>query len=95
MRFEWDEQKSVANVRQHGFSFSDAHHLFSKQMFVREDTRHGYGERRWIGIGQVVGRVAVVVWTEPETETIRIISMRRALKHERLGYEREITDGLG
>lgn len=95
MRFEWDDQKSVANVRKHGFSLADAHLAFSQPMVVREDARGAYGERRWVGVGQVLGRAVVVVWTEPDEETIRIISMRRALKHERLGYEREITDRLG
>ena len=40
------------------------------------------------------GIVVVLVFTEKERETIRIISMRKATKNERTGYEKAIKDRL-
>lgn len=97
MRFEWDEQKNSASWRKHGFDFSATPEIFQGPMLVRLDTRHNYGEERWIGIGITHGRVVVVVYTERDNgETIRIISLRKALKYERKHFERATTaNGLG
>ena len=94
MRFEWDEAKNRANIRKHGLSFADAPQVFAAPMLVEEDVRD-YDERRWLGIGFLIRRIVVLIWTEPDEETIRIISMRKALSHERRRYEREIRDRLG
>jgi len=91
MRFEWDEQKRKTNIRRHGFDFADAKQVFAGPMLVRLDMRQDYGEDRWIGIGITHGRVVVVVYTEQDNgETIRIISLRKALKHERKRFEEAI-----
>ncbi|PYS52803.1 MAG: hypothetical protein DMF68_00810 [Acidobacteria bacterium] len=37
----------------------------------------------------------LVVFTERGEETIRIISLRKALKHERKRFEEALRDGLG
>jgi uncharacterized DUF497 family protein len=61
-------------------------------MLVRVDTRAHYGEERWVGVGVLQGRVVVVVFTDrDEGETIRIISMRKAQRHEREAYEETIS----
>lgn len=92
MNFEWDERKNKENIRKHGIDFSDATEVFNHPMLVQLDTRHDYGEERWIGIGVIYGRVIVVVFTDRnEGETIRIISIRKALKHERKRYEENIS----
>ena len=39
--------------------------------------------------------VVVVVFAERDNDTIRIISLRKALKHERLKFEEAIRNGLG
>jgi uncharacterized DUF497 family protein len=59
------------------------------------DDRFEYGEDRWIGIGMIQNRVVVVVYTEPDDNTIRIISLRKALRHERTRYEQALHDQLG
>jgi len=87
MQFEWDEQKNQANIRKHGFSLADAWEVFEAPMLVDLDDRFDYGENRWIGIGQLRTRIVVVVYAEPNDETIRIISLRKALSHERHAYE--------
>ena len=64
-------------------------------MLVGPDDREDYGEDRWIGIGLLRGRIVVVVYTESEDETVRIISLRKALSHERRDYEEELRNRLG
>ncbi len=68
--------------------------MFSYALLVRPDTREDYGEERWIGIGMTQGRVAFVVFAAPSSETIRIISLRKADHEERQEYEKAIQDGL-
>lgn len=87
MQFEWDEQKNLANIRKHGFSFVDVWEIFDAPMLVDLDDRRDYGEDRWIGIGMLQSRVIVVIYTEPDEDTTRIISLRKALYHERQAYE--------
>ncbi len=41
------------------------------------------------------GRVVIVVFTEPDEQTIRIISLRKALPYERKRYEQYLRDELG
>lgn len=95
MRFEWDEQKSHTNIRKHGLNFANVWEIFEAPMLVALDTRQDYAEDRWVGIGSFRGRVVVVVFTEPNDDTIRIISMRKALKRERVQYEKVLRDRLG
>jgi uncharacterized DUF497 family protein len=87
MQFEWDEQKNLANIRKHHFSFVDAWEILDAPMLVDLDDGRDYGEDRWIGIGMLQSRVVVVVYTEPDEDTTRIISLRKALNHERQAYE--------
>lgn len=87
MRFEWDEQKNLSNLQKHGLSFADAWEIFDAPILCDPDDRFDYGEDRWIGIGRLRSRIVVVVYTEPDDETIRIVSLRKALSHEREAYE--------
>ena len=50
---------------------------------------------RWIGIGMLDARVVVVVFTERGEDATRIISLRKALTHEREKYEQALRDRLG
>lgn len=62
-------------------------------MVIRVDTRCEHGEDRWVGIGVAQNRVVVVVYVEdPDSETIRLISARKALKHERQYYEKHLRN---
>lgn len=91
MHFEWDEKKNKSNIEKHGFDFESAREIFQASILTALDTRYDYGEEdRWIGIGLLKGRIVVVVFTEPDDKTIRIISLRKALKHERVRYEKGI-----
>jgi uncharacterized protein len=95
MNFEWDNLKNDLNIDKHGFDFADAYRVFGLPMLVDIDNRRDYGEDRWIGTGLLDGRIVVVIFTEPDRETTRIISLRKALSHERRYYEQYIKNELG
>jgi len=92
MVIEWDEAKNRANVRKHGFDFSDAEEMFRGVLVVGADTRMDYGESRWTGLGVVGGRVVQVVFAEVDDETFRIISPRKATTRERKEFEKALED---
>jgi len=95
MQFEWDEYKCASNVVKHGIDFADAPRLFSAPMRVVLDNRHDYGEDRFIGLGLLDNRVVAVAFTEPDEDTVRVFSMRRALAHEQKHYEQYIKQLFG
>jgi len=95
MKFEWDENKRRTNIQKHGLDFRDAWKVFNFPMLIALDDREAYDEDRYIGIGMLEGRIVVVVYTERGEDTIRIISMMKALTHERNRYEQLLRDQLG
>ena len=95
MEFEWDEVKRKENLRKHSLDFLDAPTLFSGPMLALLDTREDYGEDRWISIGILESICVVVAFTErSDGEVIRLISMRKALNHERKAFEKTLKDRL-
>lgn len=94
MNFEWDDHKNSINIAKHGFDFADASRIFDAPMCVGLDRREDYGEDRWVGIGCLDGRVVVVVYTEPDDTTIRVVSLRKALSYERVCYEQYLKNRL-
>jgi hypothetical protein len=87
--FEWDDTKAAENVRRHRVSFAQAALAFSDVFAVEWiDMREDYGEERIILLGMTGNQVLTVVYTE-RAERIRIISARRATKHEQDLYYRE------
>lgn len=84
MRFEWQPGKNRANRRKHGVSFPLAKTLFESGADFLEiyDEAHSIDEDRFVAIGPVEAGILVVVWTEREEDTIRIISARWATPRE-------------
>ena len=85
MKFEWDENKRKLNLTKHGIDFKDAHQIFNGITFTFEDDRFDYGEERYITIGMLRGTVVIVAHTEND-DVIRLISSRKATKHEQKLY---------
>ena len=90
MKFTWDETKNAMNRQKHGIDFADVPSLFDYTMVTFLDQRIEYGEDRWIGIGWLGDILVVVAYTEPKTGTTRIISARKANRHEQSIYTEEI-----
>jgi uncharacterized DUF497 family protein len=88
--FVWDEAKRRLNLRKHGIDFADAEKIFRGVTFTAEDTREDYGEQRFLTLGQLEDQVVSVAHTE-QGEEIRIISIRKATKHEARFYFSQIT----
>ena len=95
MKFIWDRRKNEANIKKHELDFADAYMVFESPMLVSLDEREEYGEDRWIGVGLMENRVVVIVFTEPEEDTIRVISFRKATTDERNNYEQEYKNQFG
>jgi len=92
MHFEWDKAKNAINIRKHGIDFADVKDMFNHPMLTLLDNRDDYGEERWIAIGRIQQLIAVVVYIERHADSIRIISARKATKHEVRHYERSFTN---
>ena len=90
MRYEWDERKRKVNLRKHGFDFLDAPRVFrGGATLTVADDRQDYGEERFITFGLLRDNVVAIAHTE-HPKTIRIISMRKATRHEEKSYFAQI-----
>lgn len=89
--FEWDDRKAHSNLLKHGVSFDLAKRAFDDLHNAGwQDISETYGEQRFILVGMAAGRLLFVAYTERE-DRIRIISARKALKHEQQEYLRQNT----
>ena len=95
VNFEWDDNKNKTNISERDLDFADAWQIFDTPLLVKIDNRKVYGEERFVGIGFLKNLVVVIVFTEPDEQTLRIISLRKALKYEREQFEKYITNQLG
>jgi len=85
MKIIWDDDKRRTNIQKYGFDFADAATLLDSLTYTFEDARFAYGERRFITMGMLRETVVVIAHTETARQ-IRIISMRKATKHEQTLY---------
>lgn len=84
--FEWDDGKAQTNLAKHGVSFEAARRVFDDAFaFERSDVGSKDGETRYLTTGMVNGVLLTVVYTE-RGERVRIISARKATRHERRDY---------
>lgn len=88
MEFEWDPDKSNANLKKHGISFHEASTVFGDSLAITfNDPNHSIREHRFLTFGYSrMNQLLVVVHTERHERT-RIISARRATRQERKIYE--------
>ena len=88
-RFEWDEAKRLSNLRRHGIDFAAVGEVFEIAPVTILDDRYDYGEERYLTLGLLKGRVVAIVHTESDDNVIRIISARKAERHEEIKYFKE------
>ena len=87
VKFIWDERKNQANIKKHGVDFNDAVRAwYDPDRLDFFDADHSSDEVRWIFLGVVGGIVLFVVETEPDEETVRVISARKASMREQEVY---------
>jgi uncharacterized DUF497 family protein len=91
VRFVWDPRKAAANLRKHGVSFEEAETAFADELAAyypdtllerdssSSDTHVGVASSTW----------CTVVHAEVTDDSIRIISARKATRHEQTHYEND------
>ena len=87
--FVWDPAKATSNLAKHGVSFSSAQSVFDDPNALLEVDDTVPFEDRWRTIGMTPAGILFVVSTEPEDNTIRIISARKVNRHEQNRYLRQ------
>jgi uncharacterized DUF497 family protein len=89
LNFEWDENKNLSNQKKHGISFEEAKTVFSDELGrLISDPDHSEGEERFILMGMSSQlKLLTVCHCERDSNTIRIISARKADTLERKQYE--------
>ena len=89
LEFEWDDKKEASNIKKHGCSFDEAITVFNDPLsLIFDDEKHSDEEEREIIIGHsILRRLLLISFTERGRDLIRIISCRKATKHERKQYE--------
>ena len=87
VKYGWDNGQAATNLRKHGVDFADAIAALEDINRVEEiDTRYVYDEERIQVIGMAHGKVLFVIVTLPGEDTCRIISARKATRHEQDRY---------
>jgi uncharacterized protein len=86
MLFEWYEQKRLENLRKHGIDFLDAKEIWQGEVLEVPSEQQEHGEQRHIAYGMLEGRIIAVVFTW-RGQARRLISARRARRHERQDYQ--------
>jgi uncharacterized DUF497 family protein len=88
LKFEWDNTKAQVNLAKHGVSFEEAASVFGDPLALTfPDPDHSIDEKRWLTFGvSQTDRLLAVAHSE-RGRSIRIISARKATRHERGIYE--------
>lgn len=92
VRVVWHDAKAIANTRKHGIGFEEAKTvLFDEAALEFYDPDHSESEDRFLMLGlSARSRVLVVCHCVREGgSVIRLISARRATRHEAQTYWRE------
>jgi uncharacterized DUF497 family protein len=85
--YEWDQDKAAANLAKHGVSFTAAARALEDPRKIEVlDDRFDYGEERILSLCMDRGMVLLVVTTLPDENICRIISARKATRHEQERY---------
>ena len=91
MRVEFDPAKDEINRAKHGISLQAASEFDWDTALEREDARFDYGEVRFVAIGLIDARLYVTAFTQgSDDDSIRVISLRPAEKHEARFYYDQI-----
>lgn len=90
LEFDWHDSKRQAALKKHRIDFRDAVRIFNGPVLI-VPSRYP-AETRWVAVGIVDAREIVVVYTVRDGRR-RIITARRARKHERREYYAYVAGG--
>jgi uncharacterized DUF497 family protein len=88
IRYEWDEEKRLANLRKHKLDFEDAWRVYGQPSKVTVEDTYPY-EERFRDLALVDGAVRLLIYTI-RGQRVRFISYRAATRSEREFYYEEI-----
>ncbi len=89
MRFEWDPAKAASNLRSHRVSFAEAVTVLEDEFALTREDPDAAEESRFVTLGlSNLGNLLVVVYAYREPDIIRIISVWKANKRQRILYEK-------
>ncbi len=88
LRWTWDPAKNAVNWMEHGLDFETAQFVFDDPLSMTRSDPYAE-EARWRTMGRIGSVVVMVIHTWPEAgEGVgRIISARKATRHERKAYD--------
>ena len=84
VEFEWDEDKSLANLEKHGIDFLNARQLFDGRPLYNSFNER-WEEVRLVSTGRLEENFYTVIWTLRDGK-VRIISCRKARNGEKRAY---------
>ena len=87
MLFEFDSEKSDANLQKHGIDFDDVQELWEVDHVIFP--ARCSGEKRFAILGRLSGQMWIAIYTKRNGAT-RIISARRATRNEGSLYDKAI-----
>ena len=88
LRFEWDPEKATSNLAKHNVSFEEASTVFGDPLGrIVRDPRHSLGEQRFVLLGHSERQRLLTIMFTDRGEAIRLVSARKATRHERREYE--------
>ena len=89
--FEYDPEKSAANLAKHGIDFETAQALWLEARFAQGPAQWP-GEERWMRVAGMDGKFWSAIFTVRDGR-IRLISVRRSRPNEELRYGRQNQHG--
>ena len=90
MIYEWDKAKDRINFAKHGLDFEQ---VLTGPCVTFVDDRFDYGEERLITLGSLAGRVVIIAHAPRSDDITRIMSMRKANRHEQKIYQERLGEG--
>jgi uncharacterized protein len=85
--FEWDPRKELANRRKHRIGFAEATTAFGDPPSITIPDPNHADENRFVIVGSSDRRRLLVVVHTMRGERTRVISARKATRHEREQHE--------
>ena len=91
IKFEWNTDKAVTNIKKHGVSFEEAKSVFFDDFAVQFfDQENSHTEDRFLmlGMSNETNLLLICHCERDDGNTIRVISARKATKNESENYQR-------
>jgi uncharacterized DUF497 family protein len=92
MEITFDPAKRDLTFDERGLAFEDAAIIFEGRTLDMVDDRFDYLEERVITVGELAGRMVIVVWTQRGAAR-HIISMRKANEREQKRFAQRLGQG--